>query len=104
MTKDPPPGTGPFGITTSEPNREFVLERNPRFESLGIDGVPPAKLDRITVQIIADKPKQAEDVLDGKLDYMSDSPPPDLLPDGPRSRRATATRSTRSPAAPTGSS
>jgi peptide/nickel transport system substrate-binding protein len=80
QTKDPPPATGPFAITKSEPNREFVLERNPKFESLGIDGVPPAKLDRITARIIKDKAAQAEDVLDGKLDYMYDSPPPDLLP------------------------
>jgi peptide/nickel transport system substrate-binding protein len=79
-TPQPPPATGPFQITKSEPNREFVLERNPKFASLGIEGVPPAKLDRITVRIIADKPKQAEDVLAGKLDYMSDSPPPDMLP------------------------
>jgi peptide/nickel transport system substrate-binding protein len=79
-TAQPPPGTGPFEITRSEPNREFVLERNPRFESLHVDGVPPAKLDRITAKIIADKAKQAEDVLTGDLDYMYDSPPPDMLP------------------------
>ena len=80
MTTEPPPATGPFRITESEPNREFVLERNPKFEAQGIEGVPPAKLDRITVRIIDDKAKQAEDVLSNKLDYMSDSPPPDLLP------------------------
>jgi peptide/nickel transport system substrate-binding protein len=79
-TKRPPPGTGPFTIAKSEPNREFVLERNPEFDSLGIRGVPPARLDRITVKIIEDKAKQAEDVLVGKLDYMLASPPPDLLP------------------------
>jgi peptide/nickel transport system substrate-binding protein len=79
-TKRPPPSTGPFEITRSEPNREFVLERNPRFESLGIDGVPPAKVDRITARIIVDKQTEAEDVLDGRLDYMYDSPPPDILP------------------------
>jgi peptide/nickel transport system substrate-binding protein len=80
MTEEPPPGTGPFQITRSEPNREFVLERNPRFASLGIEGVSPAQVERITVRIIADKTKQAEDVLAGKLDYMADSPPPDMLP------------------------
>jgi peptide/nickel transport system substrate-binding protein len=79
-TTDPPPSTGPFTITRSEPNREFVLERNPKFESLDIDGVPPPKLDRITARIITEKAKEAEDVLDNKLDYMYDSPPPDLLP------------------------
>ena len=80
QTKRPPPATGQFAITRSDPNREFVLTRNPRFESLGIEGVPPAKLDRITVRIIFDKAKQAEDVLDGNLDYMYDSPPSDLMP------------------------
>jgi peptide/nickel transport system substrate-binding protein len=79
-TKQPPPGTGPFEISKSEPNREFVLTRNPNFERLGIEGVPPAKLDRVTVKVNLDKSKQAEDVLAGKLDYMFDSPPPDLLP------------------------
>jgi peptide/nickel transport system substrate-binding protein len=76
----PPPGTGQFTIVKSEPNREFVLERNPEFASLGIGGVPEARLDRITVRVNLDKTKQAQDVIDGKLDYMSDSPPPDLLP------------------------
>ena len=79
-TKDPPPGTGPFTITESEPNREFVLERNPEFESMGIEGVPEARLDRITTMVNLDKTKQTQDVLSGKLDYMSDSPPPDMLP------------------------
>jgi peptide/nickel transport system substrate-binding protein len=79
MTKDPPPGTGPFEITKSESQREYVLERNPKFDSLGIRGVPPAKLDRITVKIITEKAKQAEDILDNELDYMIDSPPPDML-------------------------
>jgi peptide/nickel transport system substrate-binding protein len=79
-TPKPPPATGPFEITRSDPNREFVLSRNPKFESLGIDGVQEAKVDRITVRIVPDKVKQAEDVLSNKLDYMSDSPPPDMLP------------------------
>jgi peptide/nickel transport system substrate-binding protein len=80
MTVHPPPGTGPFEIAKSEPNRQYVLERSRQFDSLGIEGVPPAKVDRITVKIIQSKAKQAEDVLSGKLDYMLDSPPPDLLP------------------------
>jgi peptide/nickel transport system substrate-binding protein len=79
-TEQPPPGTGPFMITESEPNREFVLERNPEFESLGIEGVPEAKPDRIVTKVNLEKTKQAQDVLSGKLDYMSDSPPPDMLP------------------------
>ncbi|HZN88273.1 MAG TPA: ABC transporter substrate-binding protein [Thermoleophilaceae bacterium] len=80
MTKRPPPSTGPFEITKSEPNREFVLERNPEFASLGNESVPEAKLDRITIKIGPDRTSVGQDVLTGELDYMSDSPPPDLLP------------------------
>jgi peptide/nickel transport system substrate-binding protein len=79
-TKRPPPSTGPFRITRSEPNREAVLERNPEFASLGIEGVPGAKLDRITIKIGPSRTSVAQDVLTGELDYMSDSPPPDLMP------------------------
>jgi peptide/nickel transport system substrate-binding protein len=79
-TKQPPPSTGPFRITESDPGRQFVMERNPRFASLGIDGVPEARLDQITTKIIANKTTLAQDVLTGKLDYMGDSPPPDMLP------------------------
>ena len=28
LTKDPPPGIGPYKITESVPNRQFVLEKN----------------------------------------------------------------------------
>jgi peptide/nickel transport system substrate-binding protein len=79
-TKQPPPGTGPFRITESDPGREFVMERNPRFAALGIDGVPEAKLDRITTKIVGNRTTLAQDVLSGELDYMSDTPPPDMLP------------------------
>ena len=57
-----------------------MLERTPEFESLGIEGVPEARFDRITTKVNLEKTKQAEDVLSGELDYMSDSPPADMLP------------------------
>ena len=40
LTEDPPPGVGPFMITESVPNRQFVLEKNPEFEALNIPGHP----------------------------------------------------------------
>ena len=40
MTEDPPPGVGAFKITSSEPNRQFVMEKNENFESLGIPDIP----------------------------------------------------------------
>ncbi len=80
LTEDPPPGVGPFMITESVPNRQFVLEKNPEFEKLNIPDIPVPALDKITTQIIKNANQQAQDVLDNKLDYMQDPPPADLKP------------------------
>jgi peptide/nickel transport system substrate-binding protein len=80
MTQDPPPGVGPYEITDSEPNRQFVLERNPTFDELDIPDIPTGSIETITTRIIGSEREQAEDVLDGKLDYMQDPPPADLKP------------------------
>jgi peptide/nickel transport system substrate-binding protein len=80
LTEDPPPGVGPFMFTESVPNRQFVMEKNPEFEALGIPDIPPAKLDSITTEIIKNANQQAQDVLDNELDYMQDPPPADLKP------------------------
>jgi peptide/nickel transport system substrate-binding protein len=79
MTENPPPGVGPFMVTESVPNRQFVLEKNPNFPDLGRD-IPPANLDRITTKIIKSAQRQAQDVISGQLDYMQDPPPADLKP------------------------
>ena len=80
LTEDPPPGVGPYMITESVPNRQFVLEKNPEFEKLGIPEIPTGNIDKITTQIIKNASQQAQDVLDNKLDYMQDPPPADLKP------------------------
>jgi peptide/nickel transport system substrate-binding protein len=67
-------------ITESVPNRQFVLEKNPEFEALGIPEIPVPAIDKITTQIIKNANQQAQDVLDNKLDYMQDPPPADLKP------------------------
>jgi peptide/nickel transport system substrate-binding protein len=80
LTKDPPPGVGPYMVTESVPNREFVLEKNPNFPDLGPD-IPPAKVDKITTKIIKSAQRQAQDVISGELDYMQDPPPADIKPE-----------------------
>jgi peptide/nickel transport system substrate-binding protein len=79
LTKDPPPGVGPYMVTESVPNRQFVLEKNPNFPDLGAD-IPPGKIDKITTKIIKSAQRQAQDVINGQLDYMQDPPPADLKP------------------------
>jgi peptide/nickel transport system substrate-binding protein len=78
LTKDPPPGIGPYEITESVPNRRFVLEKNERFD---IPGIPKGNLDKITTVIAKSRMRQAQDVISGDLDYMQDPPPPDIKPE-----------------------
>ena len=80
LTNEPPPGVGPYMVTESVPNRQFVLEKNPEFAKLGIPDIPEGNLDTITTQIIKSAQQQTQDVLDNRLDYMQDPPPADLLP------------------------
>jgi peptide/nickel transport system substrate-binding protein len=80
LTEEPPPGVGPYTITESVPNRQFVMEKNTEFEALDIPDIPTGNIDTITTVIIKDAAKQAQDVLDGKLDRMQDPPPADLKP------------------------
>src|SRR5918999_1983646 len=56
LTKDPPPGIGPYAITESVPNRQFVLERNDRFRVPGITG---GHVEKITTRIVTDATRQA---------------------------------------------
>jgi peptide/nickel transport system substrate-binding protein len=81
MTKDPPPGVGPYMFTESVPNRQFVMERNPEFDKNPIPGIPSGNIDTITTKIVKSAERQAQDVISGKLDYMQDSPPADIKPE-----------------------
>ena len=81
MTKDPPPGVGPYMVTESVPNRQFVLERNAEYDKNPIEGIPSGNIDKITTKIIKSAQRQAQDVISGKLDYMQDPPPADIKPE-----------------------
>ena len=81
MTKTPPPGVGPYMVTESVPNRQFVLERNKEYDANPIEGIPSGNIDTITTKIIKSAQRQAQDVISGKLDYMQDPPPADIKPE-----------------------
>jgi peptide/nickel transport system substrate-binding protein len=78
LTKNPPPGIGPYKITESIPNRQFVMEKNRRFD---LPGIPKGNVDKITTRIVQSPARQAQDVISGELDYMQEEPPPDLKPE-----------------------
>ncbi|HSH22137.1 MAG TPA: ABC transporter substrate-binding protein [Candidatus Caenarcaniphilales bacterium] len=77
MTKNPPPGTGPYKLANVTVGRQHQLERNPEFS---IPGVPRGNLDQITIKVNKSTSRQAQDVITGQTDGMDDPPPPDLLP------------------------
>ncbi|MFI5025237.1 MAG: ABC transporter substrate-binding protein [Solirubrobacterales bacterium] len=81
LTEDPPPGVGPYEVTESVPNRQFVLEKVDGYEDNGLgDDLPPGHIDKITTEIIKNTTEQAQDVLNNELDYMQDPPPADFRP------------------------
>ena len=80
LTESPPPGVGPYEITESVPNRQFVMEKVDGFADLGIPDIPTGHVDKITTEIIKNQTQQAQDVLANELDYMQDPPPADFKP------------------------
>jgi peptide/nickel transport system substrate-binding protein len=81
MTENPPPGVGPYKVTESVPNRQFVMERSTEYDKNPLPGIPSANIDKITTKIIKSAQRQAQDVINGNLDYMQDPPPADIKPE-----------------------
>jgi peptide/nickel transport system substrate-binding protein len=79
MTTDPPPGVGPYKLTSSVPNRGFTLEKNADFASYKIPEVPLGKMDKIDIKIVKNQQRQTDDVLQNKVDWLLDPPPADRL-------------------------
>jgi peptide/nickel transport system substrate-binding protein len=71
LTTAPPPGVGAFKITKHDPRREFVLERNDRFD---VPGLPKAQVDKIVCRIIDNDVQMTQDVMADRLDYMFEPP------------------------------
>jgi peptide/nickel transport system substrate-binding protein len=77
MTQNPAPGVGPFKITDVTGNRSFVLEKNANYPE--IPGVPPAKLDKITVNVVKNQERSVRDALQNKADFVDEPPSGDAL-------------------------
>jgi peptide/nickel transport system substrate-binding protein len=80
LSADPPPGVGPYEIATVEPDGGFVLKRDPTFQDLDIPDVPTGNVVEIRATVDPSLERQAQDVLDGKVDYMYDAPPAAMEP------------------------
>lgn len=79
MTGNPPPGIGPYTLKVVDPSRKFVLTKDKNFASFKIPGVPVGKVDKITGEITS-VPRMTQNVISGSMDFMTEDPTGDLLP------------------------
>jgi ABC-type dipeptide transport system, periplasmic component len=81
LTPSPPPATGPYVITKSEPGRGWSYERNPAWTKTNaklIPEVPSGHVDKIDITVVRNNSTQVNEIERGKTDWMQNPPPPDL--------------------------
>ncbi|HVV90646.1 MAG TPA: ABC transporter substrate-binding protein [Solirubrobacterales bacterium] len=80
LSADPPPGTGPYEIVSSKPGRGWEYRRNPEWAKADgprLPQIPAGDYDAIDVRVISNPETAVNEVMDGKLDWMQEPPPPD---------------------------
>ena len=70
------PGIGPYTIDIENPTRKFTMTKTPGFN---IPGIAKGNIEKFTVTK-STVPKMTQDVIDNKLDFMTEDPTGDLLP------------------------
>ena len=80
MTGSPPPGIGPYTLKIVSPSPthgQFILTKNPSFN---IPTILKGNVDTIIGMVSTNVNKMTEDTISGKLDYITEDPVGDLLP------------------------
>jgi peptide/nickel transport system substrate-binding protein len=80
QSTNPPPGTGPYMITKSNPGKGWSYERNPEWAKANSAAMPDmasGQMDKVNITIIRNPSTQVNDVEQGKLDWMQTQIPPD---------------------------
>jgi peptide/nickel transport system substrate-binding protein len=80
LSASPPPGTGPYMITKSQPGRGWEVERNPYWEkanSKAMPEYPTGNIDSAKFTVVRNPQTQVNDIEQGKYDYMQNPPPAD---------------------------
>jgi peptide/nickel transport system substrate-binding protein len=84
QTPNPPPATGPYMITKSDPGRGWSYERNPywaKANAKAMPELPGGHVNKIDVTVVSDASTQVNDIEQGKFDWMQSVPPPDRYPE-----------------------
>jgi peptide/nickel transport system substrate-binding protein len=79
-TGNPIPGDGPYTLKVVNPsptNGEFILTKNPKFD---IPTIAKGNVDQIDGMVSTNVNQMTENVINGTLDYMTEDPVGDLLP------------------------
>jgi peptide/nickel transport system substrate-binding protein len=80
LSGDPPPGTGPYEIVASKPGRSWEYRRNPEWAKTDgplLPQVPTGHYGAIDVRVISNPETAVNEVLNDKIDWMEEPPPPD---------------------------
>jgi peptide/nickel transport system substrate-binding protein len=78
LSADPPPATGPYMITKSQPGRGWEYARNPywaKANSKAMPEYPSGHVDKAKITIIRNPQTQVNDIEQGKYDWMQNPPP-----------------------------
>jgi peptide/nickel transport system substrate-binding protein len=80
LSAGPPPGTGPYVITKSQPGRGWEYERNPQWAKTNsklMPEYPTGNVDGAKITIVRNPQTQVNDIEQGKYDWMQNPPPAD---------------------------
>jgi peptide/nickel transport system substrate-binding protein len=77
----PAPATGPYMITSYDPQKGMVLKRNPYFKEWSVAAQPNGYVDEIDYTFGTKPEDEVTAIENGQQDWMFDSPPSDRLPE-----------------------
>ena len=78
QSTSPPPATGPYMITKSQPGQGWEYERNPYWAKANgkvIPDLPDGNIDGAKITIVRNEQSQVDDVERGKYEWMQNPPP-----------------------------
>lgn len=81
QSASPPPGTGPYMITKSQPGKGWEYKRNPYWEKANSEAMPEyptGTIDGAKITIVRNKQTQVSDIENGTYDWMQNPVPANL--------------------------
>lgn len=78
LSADPPPATGPYMITKSQPGKGWEYKRNPYWEKANgeaMPDLPDGSIDGAKITVDRNEQSQVDDIESGAYDWMQNPPP-----------------------------